>query len=135
MHLRRCRGSNPGHPRDRREYLPLYYNDIDEQMFNDGFTKLIYRVKWSCDPRVLIDFRGFDPKSKYATNLCTKVPVIHKLKILGFLKLKNPTNFCTRVAIIWHIWVVEVAGHSRTTFQLELGFRKANTQDCGREVT
>ena len=24
---RRCRGSNPGHPRDRREYLPLYYND------------------------------------------------------------------------------------------------------------
>ena len=27
---RRCWGSNPGHPRDRREYLPLYYNDIDE---------------------------------------------------------------------------------------------------------
>ncbi|PIA45044.1 hypothetical protein AQUCO_01700535v1 [Aquilegia coerulea] len=26
--IRRCRGSNPGHPRDRREYLPLYYNDI-----------------------------------------------------------------------------------------------------------
>jgi hypothetical protein len=26
--LRRCRGSNPGHPRDRREYLPLYYNDL-----------------------------------------------------------------------------------------------------------
>lgn len=25
--LRRCRGSNPGHPRDRREYSPLYYND------------------------------------------------------------------------------------------------------------
>ena len=25
---RRCRGSNPGHPRDRREYLPLYYNDM-----------------------------------------------------------------------------------------------------------
>ena len=25
---RRCRGSNPGHPRDRREYLPLYYNDF-----------------------------------------------------------------------------------------------------------
>ncbi|KAH0977659.1 hypothetical protein GBA52_027378 [Prunus armeniaca] len=25
--IRRCRGSNPGHPRDRREYLPLYYND------------------------------------------------------------------------------------------------------------
>ena len=25
---RRCRGSNPGHPRDRREYLPLYYNDL-----------------------------------------------------------------------------------------------------------
>jgi hypothetical protein len=25
--LRRCRGSNPGHPRDRREYLPLYYHD------------------------------------------------------------------------------------------------------------
>ena len=24
---RRCRGSNPGHPRDRREYSPLYYND------------------------------------------------------------------------------------------------------------
>src|SRR5215207_9850315 len=22
---RRCRGSNPGHPHDRREYLPLYY--------------------------------------------------------------------------------------------------------------
>ena len=26
--IRRCRGSNPGHPRDRREYLPLYYNDL-----------------------------------------------------------------------------------------------------------
>ncbi|PON87618.1 hypothetical protein TorRG33x02_166110 [Trema orientale] len=26
--LRRCRGSNPGHPRDRRIYLPLYYNDF-----------------------------------------------------------------------------------------------------------
>ena len=25
---RRCRGSNPGHPRDRREYSPLYYNDV-----------------------------------------------------------------------------------------------------------
>jgi hypothetical protein len=25
--IRRCRGSNPGHPRDRREYSPLYYND------------------------------------------------------------------------------------------------------------
>ena len=25
---RRCRGSNSGHPRDRREYSPLYYNDI-----------------------------------------------------------------------------------------------------------
>ncbi|GLT89112.1 hypothetical protein SLE2022_071100 [Rubroshorea leprosula] len=25
--LRRCRGSNPGRPRDRREYSPLYYND------------------------------------------------------------------------------------------------------------
>ena len=25
---RRCRGSNPGHPRDRREYSPLYYNDF-----------------------------------------------------------------------------------------------------------
>ena len=25
---RRCRGWNPGHPRDRREYSPLYYNDI-----------------------------------------------------------------------------------------------------------
>ena len=25
---RRCRGSNPGHPRDRREYSPLYYNDL-----------------------------------------------------------------------------------------------------------
>ena len=24
---RRCRGSNPGRPRDRRKYLPLYYND------------------------------------------------------------------------------------------------------------
>ena len=24
---RRCRGSNPGRPRDRREYSPLYYND------------------------------------------------------------------------------------------------------------
>ena len=23
----RCRGPNPGHPRDRREYSPLYYND------------------------------------------------------------------------------------------------------------
>ena len=27
-YFRRCRGSNPGHPRDRREYLPLYYNDL-----------------------------------------------------------------------------------------------------------
>ena len=26
--IRRCRGSNPGHPRDRREYSPLYYNDL-----------------------------------------------------------------------------------------------------------
>ena len=26
--MRRCRGSNPGHPRDRREYSPLYYNDL-----------------------------------------------------------------------------------------------------------
>jgi hypothetical protein len=26
--VRRCRGSNPGHPRDRREYSPLYYNDL-----------------------------------------------------------------------------------------------------------
>ena len=25
---RRCRGSNPGRPRDRREYSPLYYNDL-----------------------------------------------------------------------------------------------------------
>ena len=25
---RRCRGSNPGRPRDRREYSPLYYNDF-----------------------------------------------------------------------------------------------------------
>ena len=25
---RRCRGSNPGRPRDRREYSPLYYNDV-----------------------------------------------------------------------------------------------------------
>ena len=29
---RRCRGSNPGHPRDRREYSPLYYNDLDVQI-------------------------------------------------------------------------------------------------------
>jgi hypothetical protein len=28
--IRRCRGSNPGHPRDRREYSPLYYNDLNE---------------------------------------------------------------------------------------------------------
>ena len=26
--IRRCRGSNPGRPRDRREYSPLYYNDL-----------------------------------------------------------------------------------------------------------
>ena len=26
--VRRWRGSNRGHPRDRREYSPLYYNDI-----------------------------------------------------------------------------------------------------------
>ena len=26
--IRRCRGSNPGHPRDRRVYSPLYYNDF-----------------------------------------------------------------------------------------------------------
>ncbi|GKE66074.1 hypothetical protein Tco_1520235, partial [Tanacetum coccineum] len=26
---RRCLGSNPSHPRDRREYLPLYYNERD----------------------------------------------------------------------------------------------------------
>jgi hypothetical protein len=26
--FRRCRGSNPGHPRDRREYSPLYYNEL-----------------------------------------------------------------------------------------------------------
>jgi hypothetical protein len=25
--FRRCRGSNPGHPRDRREHSPVYYND------------------------------------------------------------------------------------------------------------
>ena len=25
---RRCRGSNPGHPRDRRVYSPLYYIDF-----------------------------------------------------------------------------------------------------------
>ena len=25
---RRCRGSNPGRPRDRREYSPLYYNEL-----------------------------------------------------------------------------------------------------------
>ena len=31
---RRCRGSNPGHPRDRREYSPLYYNDL--------FVKVIF---------------------------------------------------------------------------------------------
>ena len=31
LKIRRCRGSNPGHPRDRREYLPLYYNDFDVQ--------------------------------------------------------------------------------------------------------
>lgn len=28
--VRRCRGSNPGRPRDRRKYLPLYYNDLVE---------------------------------------------------------------------------------------------------------
>ena len=28
---RRCRGSNPGHPRDRREYSPLYYNDLADR--------------------------------------------------------------------------------------------------------
>ena len=30
---RRCRGSNPGHPRDRREYSPLYYNDLGDSYF------------------------------------------------------------------------------------------------------
>ena len=34
---RRCRGSNPGHPRDRREYLPLYYNDLLIITFNKLF--------------------------------------------------------------------------------------------------
>jgi hypothetical protein len=29
---RRCRGSNSGHPRDRREYSPLYYNDLVERI-------------------------------------------------------------------------------------------------------
>ena len=28
--FRRCRGSNPDRPRDRRKYLPLYYNDLDD---------------------------------------------------------------------------------------------------------
>jgi hypothetical protein len=32
--IRRCRGSNPGHPRDRREYLPLYYNDLVDTGYN-----------------------------------------------------------------------------------------------------
>jgi hypothetical protein len=31
---RRCRGSNPGHPRDRREYSPLYYNDLVDEIMN-----------------------------------------------------------------------------------------------------
>ena len=31
---RRCRGSNPGHPRDRREYLPLYYANCIWQIFH-----------------------------------------------------------------------------------------------------
>ena len=29
---RRCRGSNPGHSHDRREYLPLYYNKPFENL-------------------------------------------------------------------------------------------------------
>ena len=36
---RRCRGSNPGHPRDRREYSPLYYNDM--LVLEDIFSVLL----------------------------------------------------------------------------------------------
>ncbi len=42
--VRRCRGSNPGHPRDRREYLPLYYND--------------FRLKERLDLTVITRFSG-----------------------------------------------------------------------------
>ena len=36
INWRRCRGSNPGHPRDRREYLPLYYNDVVKLLQHSG---------------------------------------------------------------------------------------------------
>ena len=38
---RRCRGSNPGHPRDRREYSPLYYNDVAVMSENDKISNYI----------------------------------------------------------------------------------------------
>ena len=42
---RRCRGSNPGHPRDRREYSPLYYNDFVERM-SSYYSKLLNSHNW-----------------------------------------------------------------------------------------
>ncbi len=40
--IRRCRGSNPGHPRDRREYLPLYYNDHQTSQIQCTAGELYY---------------------------------------------------------------------------------------------
>ena len=55
---RRCRGSNPGHPRDRREYSPLYYNDI--VMSEVSTVDLIgstCRISKTC-PTVITNARG-----------------------------------------------------------------------------
>lgn len=55
---RRCRGSNPGHPRDRREYLPLYYNDSDVGTISKCILKYKYfritflMLKRTCDRRL-----------------------------------------------------------------------------------
>ncbi|GKF07975.1 hypothetical protein Tco_0042199 [Tanacetum coccineum] len=46
--MRRCRGSNPGHPRDRREYLPLYYNDFCKNK-NKHFVHAISVIDFSKD--------------------------------------------------------------------------------------
>lgn len=61
---RRCRGSNPGHPRDRRQYLPLYYND---QIWGFG------------TPRFIISDGGSHFVNRAFAALMTKYGVKHKV--------------------------------------------------------
>ena len=131
---RRCRGSNPIHLRDRREYSPLYYNDTRHALTVDQSHRFTQCYKSKCSMRFnsRMKLNGIDRYIDFLSTDSTMFPIKH-IEWLQHLSFQEFDISCTNLR--WVLYFISIfldwhLGFRREPLKLKLSYEGFNLEHC-----